>query len=53
MGTYRIRRSITSNGIALWIAEYITHSGEVRYLDHAAVPDPIIALVNKLTGRKG
>lgn len=49
--SYRIRRAVTSNGIALWIAEYITHNLEVRYLAHAAVPDPICALVAKLTGR--
>ncbi len=52
MGTYRIRRAISTNGIALWFAEYITHSGEVRYLSHAAVPDPIHALIQKLTGKK-
>ena len=52
MGTYQIRRAINTQGVALWFAEYITHSGEVRYLAHAAVPDPIHALIQKLTGKK-
>jgi hypothetical protein len=49
--TYRVRRSSSTNGIALWIAEYITHNLEVRYLAHAALPDPICKLVAKLSGR--
>jgi hypothetical protein len=49
--TYRVRRSMNSQGVALWIAEYITHSLEVRYLAHAAVADPICKLVAKLSGR--
>ena len=50
---YRIRRAIASNGVTIYIAEYITHSGEVRYMDHAAIIDPMAALINKLTGRTG
>jgi|APCry1669188910_1035180.scaffolds.fasta_scaffold05071_8 hypothetical protein len=49
--SYRITRGITSNGIAIYTAEYITHNGEVRYLMHAAIIDPCAKLVNALTGR--
>lgn len=49
--SYRIRRAINTQGVALWFAEYITHDLEVRYLAHAAVPDPICKLVAKLSGR--
>lgn len=48
---YRISRGINSQGVTIYTAEYITHNGEVRYLDHAAIIDPVAALVNKLTGR--
>jgi hypothetical protein len=49
--SYRVRRGISACGVHLWIAEYITHNLEVRYLAHAAVPDPICKLVAKLSGR--
>jgi hypothetical protein len=50
---YRISRGIAANGVAVFTAEYITHAGEVRYLMHAAIIDPVAALIKKLTGRKG
>lgn len=49
-GTYQIRRA-WAGGMTIWIAEYITHDGEVRYLQHSAVADPIAKLIKKLTGR--
>ena len=50
-GCYRITRGMASNGVTVWTAEYITHSGEVRYLMHAAIIDPVRALVDKLTAK--
>lgn len=47
---YQIRRAF-AGGMTIWIAEYIGYDGQVRYLDRAAVPDPIVKLVDKLTGR--
>jgi len=49
-GCYRIRRGVAANGVHVYTAEYITHNGEVRYLTHAAIIDPVAALINKLTG---
>ena len=48
---YRITRGINSQGVTIYTAEYITHNGEVRYLTHAAIIDPVATLINKLTGR--
>jgi hypothetical protein len=50
---YRIRRGFASNGMTIYTAEYITHTGEVRYMMHAAVIDPCVKLINRLTGRTG
>lgn len=47
---YRIRRA-WAGGMTIWIAEYIGYDGQARYMMHAAVPDPIVKLINKLTGR--
>jgi hypothetical protein len=52
-GCYQLRRSMASNGMTIYIAEYITHSGEVRYMMHAAVIDPVRKLIDQLTGRIG
>lgn len=52
-GCYRIRRGMASNGVTIYVAEYITHNGEVRYMYHAAIIDPVRALIDKLTGRTG
>jgi hypothetical protein len=48
-GCYRLTRGISSQGIAIFTAEYITHAGEVRYMMHSAVIDPCVKLINKLT----
>ena len=48
---YRITRGLAANGVTIYTAEYITHNGEVRYLAHSAIIDPVRALVDKLTGR--
>ncbi len=50
-GCYRITRGMATNGVTVWTAEYITHSGEVRYMMHAAIIDPVRALINQLTGK--
>jgi hypothetical protein len=50
-GCYRITRGMATNGVTVWTAEYITHSGEVRYLTHSAIIDPVRALVDKLTAK--
>lgn len=47
---YRITRGLAANGVTVYTAEYITHNGEVRYLAHSAIIDPVRALVDKLTG---
>lgn len=39
--------------MTIWIAEYIGSDGQARYMMHAAVPDPVVKLINKLTGREG
>ena len=49
---YQIRRA-NAGGVNIWIAEYIGSDGQARYMMHAAVPDPIVKLINKLTGREG
>lgn len=51
-GCYRITRGIAANGVTVYTAEYITHNGEVRYLTHAAIIDPVRALVDQLTGAR-
>lgn len=51
MGTYRTRRAITTTGIALWIAEYITAEGQVIELARSAVADYPCKLIARLTGR--
>lgn len=52
-GCYRITRSIDSAGGAVWTADYITHNGEVRYMMHSAIIDPVRKLVDRMTGRVG
>lgn len=37
--------------MTIWIAEYIGYDGQARYMMHAAVPDPIVKLIDGLTGR--
>ena len=48
---YRISRGFAANGVTMYTAEYITHSGEVRYMMHAAIIDPCAKLIAALTGR--
>ena len=52
-GCYTITRGLATNGVTIYTAEYITHNGEVRYLMHSTIIDPVRALINKLTGRTG
>jgi hypothetical protein len=47
---YRISMLRNTQNATIWMAEYIGFDGLPRYLAHAAVPDPIYALVRKLKG---
>ena len=50
---YRVRRAITSDNIALWIAESVDENGQITELLRSAVAWPVTELINKLTGRVG
>lgn len=47
---YRISMLRNVQNVTIWMAEYIGYDGKPRYLTHAAVPDPVYALVKKLKG---
>ena len=50
-GQYIMRRA-WGGGLTIYIAEYVTHDGEVRYLAHSAVIDPIRKLIDTITGAR-